>query len=151
VILWVIAALAKRFWVWFAGWRASRHPERLGPASMWELEQTMKANAWGKDRYRPESHWNVAEGKAYLRLLRRDVESAQSFQVTVRDPNRVEHQTNPMAMANHFVCIYPDDFREASDSPAVGNYDVTWSVLVGTASGPEMREVARDQFHVPLA
>ena len=150
VILWIIAALAKRLWAWFTGWRMSRHPERLGPATRWELEQAMETSAWGKDRYRAESNWNGTERRAYLRLLRRDVGSSQSFQVTVSDPSGGEHQSNPMAMADHFVCTFPDDFQEV-DAAAAGAHEVIWSVMVGTASGPRMQEVARDEFHVPLA
>ena len=115
-----------------------------------DLEQAMQESAWGKVRYRPESDWNLAERRAYLRLLRRDMGSPQSFQVTIRDPKGERHQTNPMAMADHFVCIYPDDFPDI-DSVAAGAHKVIWSVMVGTASGPKMRKVARHELRVPTS
>ena len=68
----------------------------------------------------------------------------------MKDPAGADCQTNPTATPDRdFLSWYPDDFRGSRTPPIAGDYDVTWSVLVQTTSGPRISEVDRDSFHVP--
>jgi hypothetical protein len=120
-------------------------PENLPPPTRETLEAAVLDDVWGDSRYRPESDWNAAEGRAYLKLHRRDA-GAQGFHVRVFDPSGVQSDGRDFGAADRAVLVwYPDDFAGAP--PIVtGTYRVRWKATIDRGGKPSLEEVASDTF-----
>lgn len=127
-------------------------PATLPPPTRQDMQRILDEGQWGGKRYRAESEWNREEQRAYLYLIRRDMDS-QAFDVTVFDPTSVPSRLRSeltLMSGEYLFAWYPDHFGP-TPKPVPGTYTVVWKARVKISDEPRfaMREVARDTFDIP--